>query len=393
MSDADSIHVLLKQAGPIPLDVSLACNTGEILVILGPSGSGKTTILRAISGLYTPEFGNVRCNGEQWLDTAANINLPVQQRHIGMVFQHYALFPHKTAVQNIMLPLTRTSYKQKRAAAENLLRTMNMQGLEERYPHQLSGGQQQRVALARALARDPGVLLLDEPFSAVDQQTRRKLVRELVSLRQRFKLPIIHVTHDLNEARRIADRLCIIHHGKTLQIDTPDQVMNHPDNADIASLIGHYNIFEGEVSAHDHDAKTTHIEWYGHTLTTRYRPEFEPHAEIDWVIPSDSIILHRRDRPSKGERENPVKGRIDELLPLGENASITIATEQDQLLYLSVPTHVARRNRLAQGGDISVSLLAERIHLMNKSEPLTKNEKYPQMTQMDADKNRKDEEP
>ena len=96
-------------------------------------------------------------NGEQWLDTATNINLPVQQRHIGMVFQHYALFPHKTAVQNIMLPLTRTSNKQKRAVAENLLRTMNMQGLEERYPHQLSGGQQQRVALARALgARPPG---------------------------------------------------------------------------------------------------------------------------------------------------------------------------------------------------------------------------------------------
>ena len=244
---------------------------------------------------------------------------------------------------------------------------MNMEGLEERYPHQLSGGQQQRVALARALARDPGVLLLDEPFSAVDQQTRRKLVRELVSLRQRFKLPIIHVTHDLNEARRIADRLCIIHHGKTLQSDTPDEVINHPDSADVASLIGHYNIFEGKVIAHDHDAKTTCIEWHGHTLTTRYRPELEPHVEIDWVIPSDSIILHRRDRPSKGERENPVKGRIDELLPLGENASISIATGQDQSLYLSVPTHVARRNRLAQGGDVTVSLLAERIHLMKTS--------------------------
>ena len=367
MSDTDTIHVRLKQTGPIPLDVSLACNTGEILVILGPSGSGKTTILRAISGLYTPKSGTVRCHGEQWLDTAANINLPVQQRHIGMVFQHYALFPHKTALQNIMLPLTRASNKQKRSVAENLLRTMNMQGLEERYPHQLSGGQQQRVALARALARDPRVLLLDEPFSAVDQQTRRKLVRELVALRRRFKLPIIHVTHDLNEARRIADRLCIIHHGKTLQSDTPDMVINHPDNADVASLIGHYNIFDGKVIDHDHDAKTTRIEWRSHTLTTRYRPEFEPHAEIDWVIPSDSIILHRVDRPSQGERENPVKGHIDELIPLGENTSITIATGQDQSLYLSVPTHVARRNRLAQGRDITVSLLAESIHLMTKT--------------------------
>ncbi len=365
MSDADAIHVRLKQTGPIPLDVSLSCNTGEILVILGPSGSGKTTILRAISGLYTPESGQVRCNGEQWLDTAAGINLPVQQRHIGMVFQNYALFPHKTALQNIMLPLTRTGNEQNRTVAENLLRAINMQGLGERYPHQLSGGQQQRIALARALARDPRVLLLDEPFSAVDQQTRRKLVRELVSLRQRFKLPIIHVTHDLNEARRIADRLCIIHHGAALQSDTPDQVMNHPDNADVASLIGHYNIFRGEVIEHDHDAETTHIKWQDHTLTTRYRPEFELRTEIDWVIPSDSIILHRRDRPSQGERENPIKGQIDELIPLGENTSITMTTEQNQSLYLSVPTHVARRNRLAQGGAVTVSLLAQGIHLMS----------------------------
>lgn len=366
MPDTDSIHVRLKQTDPIPLDVSLSCNTGEILVILGPSGSGKTTILRAISGLYTPASGNVRCTGEQWLDTDSGINLPVQQRHIGMVFQNYALFPHNTALQNIMLPLTRAGKEQKRAVAENLLRAMNMQGLGERYPHQLSGGQQQRVALARALARDPRVLLLDEPFSAVDQQTRRKLVRELVGLRQRFKLPIIHVTHDLNEARRIADRLCVIHHGTTLQSDTPDQVMNHPHSADVASLIGHYNIFRGKVIEHDHDAKITRIEWQGYALTTRYRPEFEPDTETDWVIPSDSIILHRRDRPSQGERENPVKGHIDEYIPLGETTSLTIASEQEQLLYLSVPTHVARRNRLAQGGAVTVSLLADSIHLMKK---------------------------
>ena len=366
MSAADAIHVRLKQTEPIPLDVSLTCNTGEVLVVLGPSGSGKTTILRAISGLYTPASGSVRYNGEQWLDTAAGINLPVQRRHIGMVFQNHALFPHKTALENIMLPLIRSSNEQRRTIAENLLRAMNMQGLGGRYPHQLSGGQQQRIALARALARNPRVLLLDEPFSSVDQQTRRKLVRELVSLKQRFKLPTIHVTHDLNEARRIADRLCIIHHGATLQSDTPEQVMNHPDNADVASLLGHYNIFRGEVIEHEHDANTTRIKWHGHTLTTRYRPELELHAEIDWVIPADSIILHRRDRPSQGERENPVKGHISEFIPLGETTALTIAIGPDQSLYLSVPTHVARRNRLAQGGDITVSLLADNIHLMKK---------------------------
>ena len=362
-----AITVRLQQAGPIPLDVSLSCNSGEILVILGPSGSGKTTILRAISGLYTPASGAIRCRDEQWFDSAAGINLPVQRRSIGMVFQHYALFPHRTALQNIMIALPAPANVHKRNRAEELLRAMNMQGLGERYPQQLSGGQQQRVALARALARDPGVLLLDEPFSAVDQQTRRKLVRELVSLKRYFKLPVIHVTHDLNEARRIADRLCIIHHGKTLQSDTPEQVMNHPDSADVASLIGHYNIFRARVAAHDHEAQTTRIEWNGRSLNARYQPEFAPNEETDWIIPADSVILHRRDRPSRGERENPVQGRINELVPLGENTSITMTSGQDQSLYLSVPTHVTRRNRLEQGGDITVSLLAEGVHLMKKA--------------------------
>ena len=365
-NDTESIQVRLRQDGPIPLDVSLSCNTGEILVILGPSGSGKTTILRAVSGLYRPETGNIRCHGEQWLDTAAGINLPVQQRRIGMVFQHYALFPHMTALENIMIALQRHAPGSKRAHAEKLLRTMNMEGLGGRYPQQLSGGQQQRVALARALARDPGVLLLDEPFSAVDQQTRRKLVRELVTLRQQFKLPIIHVTHDLNEARRIADRLCVIRRGKTLQSDTPDRVMNQPDSADVAALIGHYNIFSARIVEHDSESGTTRVEWNGHTLDAPHRPEFDPGTETDWVIPAGSIILHRRDRPSRGERENPVKGQIEELVPLGENTAITMATGRDQSLHLTVPTHVARRNGLAQGGDISVSLLSDSIHLMKK---------------------------
>jgi len=367
MTDTDAISVRLQQPGPIPLDVSLSCNTGEILVILGPSGSGKTTILRSISGLYTPASGAIRCHGEQWLDRANGVNLPVQRRRIGMVFQQYALFPHRTALQNIMLALHDGPRRRQRDTAQNLLRAMHMEGLEERYPQQLSGGQQQRVALARALARDPSALLLDEPFSAVDQQTRRKLVRELVSLKQHFKLPIIHVTHDLNEARRIADRLCIIHHGKTLQSAAPEQVMNHPDSAAIASLIGHYNIFRARVAGHDQHAQTTRIEWGSLPLNARYRPEFAPGATADWVIPADSIILHRRDRPSQGERENPVPGRIEELLPLGEHAALTMKTAQGESLYLNIPTHVARRNQLSKGNDISVSLLAERIHLMKTS--------------------------
>jgi molybdate transport system ATP-binding protein len=357
----------LKQLKPIPLDVNFSCATGEILVILGPSGSGKTTILRSIAGLYTPASGKIDSKDGSWLDSDNNRDIPIQKRQVGMVFQQYALFPHLTALNNITVALSHKEKQQRIRKAEELLERVNMQGLGSRYPHQLSGGQQQRIALARALARDPKVLLLDEPFSAVDQQTRRKLVRELVQLRTQLDIPIIHVTHDLNEARRIADRICIIHHGSTLQVDTPQKIMSQPDDKNVAHLLGHYNVFNGKIDKHDDEAKKTYIKWCGHVLESSHRPEFDPDEEIDWVIPSEKLILHRRDRPSKGEKENPVSGEIEEFIPLGENSSVTMkVTESEELLTMSVPGHVAQRNGLDKGEAITVSLLSEGIHLMRK---------------------------
>ncbi len=364
MSDK-AIDVSLQQNSPIPLDVNFSCNTGEILVILGPSGSGKTTILRSIAGLYTPRTGRIRSNGEIWFDSAHGRKLAIQQRRTGMVFQHYALFPHLSALKNITAALSHLDKAKRMARAEELLARVNMQGLGSRYPHQLSGGQQQRIALARALARDPKVLLLDEPFSAVDQQTRRKLVRELVQLRSRLAIPIIHVTHDLNEARRIANRICIIHHGKTLQIDTPKNIMSQPLNRNVAFLVGHYNVFSATIEKHDNENRKTYIKWFNHMLETPYRPELDAGMEIDWVIPAENLILHRRDRPSKGEKENPVSGDIEEFIPLGETSSVTIkAHGTEQLLTMSVSSHVARRNGLGKGGILSLSLLSKGIHLM-----------------------------
>jgi molybdate transport system ATP-binding protein len=365
----NSIDVHLDQQSPIPLDVSFTCATGEILVILGPSGSGKTTILRSIAGLYTPSKGRINNSDGDWFDTAKDLNIAIQKRRVGMVFQHYALFSHLNALSNISIALSGGGDSESNSKAEKLLEMVNMQGLGQRFPAQLSGGQQQRVALARALARDPKVLLLDEPFSAVDQQTRRKLVRELVQLRGQLKIPIIHVTHDLNEARRIADKICIIHHGKTLQIDTPEIIMSQPKNRNVAHLVGHYNVFKASVDKHDESLKKTYIQWNKHILETPIRAEFSVGEEIDWVIPSENLILHRRDRPSKGERENPISGNIEEFIPLGENSSVTFKVDDSQeLLTMSVPSHVAQRNGLRTGGAISVSLLSEGIHLMSKKQ-------------------------
>ena len=362
-----SVSVQVRQQGPIPLDIELACHTGEILVIVGPSGSGKTTLLRSIAGLYRPASGKISCGTRTWLDTEAGINVKIQGRRVGMVFQNYALFPHMNVMHNIAVAMGHLPGERKNHRIQELLESVNMTGMGGRYPWQLSGGQQQRVALARALARDPEVLLLDEPFSAVDQQTRRKLVRELVLLHAHVRIPIIHVTHDLNEAKRVADRICIIHHGKSLQIGSPEAIMTKPVSADVAYQTGHYNIFSGKIIRHDAGNRKTYIQWNSYLLEAAYHPQIPAGTEIDWMIPVENLILHRRDRPSRGERENPVTGTIEEFYSLGENSSVTIrVSETEELLHLTVPTHVARRNSLDIEGAITVSLLAEGIHLMQR---------------------------
>ena len=360
-----ALTIKLQQSAPIPLDAEFTVKQGEILAILGPSGSGKTTILRSIAGLYTPYSGSITCNNQPWFNSNDAVNLPTQQRSVGFMFQQYALFPHLSVEQNIVTALGHVDKDEQPGRVKKLLQMVNMEGLDSRYPHQLSGGQQQRAALARALAREPKVLLLDEPFSSVDHQTRRKLVRELVQLRTQLNMPIVHVTHDLREARRLADKISIIHHGKTLQTDTPNSIMSKPVNAEVAHLTGHYNIFTGEVKNHDANVEKTYLAWFDYVLETPYRPEIDIGKKIDWVIPSENIILHRHDRPSKGERENPVSGKIEEFIPLGESSAVTLKVNQtDQYLYMSIPTHVARRNQIEKDTEISVSLLCEGIHMM-----------------------------
>ncbi|MEX0840260.1 MAG: ABC transporter ATP-binding protein [Parvibaculum sp.] len=231
------LTVRLRQDKLIPLDVDFAVAPGEAMALVGPSGSGKTTTLRAIAGLYRPVAGRIACNGMAWFDSAAGIHMPARQRRAGLVFQSYALFPHLTALANVMEALNDTAREMRREAAMALLARVHLDGLEERRPAQLSGGEQQRVAVARALARRPDVLLLDEPFSAVDRVTRRKLRRELAELRRDLPMPVVLVTHDLDDVTRLADRLCVMHKGRILQSGTVAEVMTQPASAEIAELL------------------------------------------------------------------------------------------------------------------------------------------------------------
>jgi len=368
MAEADEtgLSVQLMQQRPIPLRAELDCGPGELVALVGPSGSGKTTILRCIAGLHRPEGGVIQCGGVHWLDLDHGVSLSPQDRCCGVVFQHYALFPHMTALQNIAAAMGHRAPRERDAHARELLELVHLAGLERRRPAELSGGQQQRVALARALARNPKVLLLDEPFAAVDRVTRRKLQRELAQLRARVKIPILMVTHDLDEARSLADRMYILYRGQTLQHGTPAELMAKPSMVRVARLLDLQNLFDGEVLAHEPDRGRTLIRWLNYVFETAYAPSFSPGTRVAWVIPPESVILHRRDRPSAGEQENPVTGVVGELVQLGETTSVTMLVNgsADSRLNLSIATHHARRNSVAAGATLSASLLASGIHLI-----------------------------
>jgi len=365
MSARQELFVELRQDAPIPLAASFSCAPGEVLALVGPSGSGKSTILRSIAGTYRPANGTVRINDRSWFSAAEEIHVPPQRRAVGMVFQSYALFPHMTALGNLVAAMGHLPRSAREARAREILELVHLSGLEQRRPAQLSGGQQQRVAVARAIAREPEVLLLDEPFSAVDKATRQRLYREIAELRRALNMPVVLVTHDLDEATMLADRMTVLHRGRTLQTGRPEEVTTRPVSAEVARLVDLRNLFTGTVAGHEPGARTI-LDWKGLRLETAARPELAPGQPVSWVVPDGFVVLHRRDRPSRGEHENPVPGNIDTVLVIGQTAHLTLRprNEQELPLHFSVPLHVARRNNIAAGVEASVSLLAEGIHLM-----------------------------
>ena len=223
---------------PVSFDLELRCPPGRVLALVGASGAGKSTVLRCIAGLHRPDAGLVRCAGRTWLDTAAGIDLPPHRRAAGLVFQDYALFPHMTALANVAAAMGHFPRRERTERARALLSLARLDGLGGHLPAELSGGQQQRVALARALAREPGVLLLDEPFSAVDRPTRRALQADLADLRRRLAIPVILVTHDLDDTLLLADEVAVLDAGRVLQRGPPAEVARHPAGPRVAWLLG-----------------------------------------------------------------------------------------------------------------------------------------------------------
>ncbi len=250
-----AVENITKRFGQYPAlhGIDLEVRPGEFIALLGPSGSGKTTLLRIIAGLEFQDEGQVLFNGEDVSERS------VGERQVGFVFQHYALFRHMTVAENVAFGLTVRKARDRpakaaiRARSEELLRLVQLEGLGARYPGQLSGGQRQRVALARALAIEPRLLLLDEPFGALDAKVRKDLRRWLRDLHKQMGLTSIFVTHDQEEALELADRVVVMDHGRIDQVGTPEQVYMEPATPFVSNFVGETNLLGGGLHVRPHD--------------------------------------------------------------------------------------------------------------------------------------------
>ncbi len=306
-----ALEVSLRQAGPIPLDVEFSSGPGEVLAVFGPSGSGKSTILRSIAGLYVPAEARVRCGSETWTDTARGHLMPVHERRLGFVFQDYALFPHLTALDNVITALGHLPRRDRRQRATHLLEQMRLPDRAESKPAALSGGERQRVALARALARDPRVLLLDEPFAAVDRAVKRRLQDQVDDVHQALDAPLVLVTHDFDDVVRLASHLLVLHEGRAVASGPVHAVTSRPDLVWLRDAIGLGSVIEALVTHVDRERGLVTLAFDGGVLLAPHRT-LVVGTSVRVRIPAREVIL-ATDAPTGLSLHNVLGGEVSAL--------------------------------------------------------------------------------
>ncbi|MDR4521685.1 MAG: sulfate ABC transporter ATP-binding protein [Nitrosomonas sp.] len=341
------IRNLSKQFGTFTAlhDVSLEVRSGELLALLGPSGSGKTTLLRVIAGLETADSGQVRFNNE---DTT---HQSIRDRQVGFVFQHYALFRNMTIFENVAFGLrvrpkhSRLKDAEIRERVISLLKLVQLDWLADRYPHQLSGGQRQRIALARALAVEPKVLLLDEPFGALDAKVRKELRIWLRRLHDDMHITSVFVTHDQEEALEVSDRVVVMNEGRIEQIGTPDAVYERPANPFVYEFLGHVNLFHGRI--HRGRAIISDIE-----IEAPEHAEAENMAAIAYVRPHDIEV----DRVKNGE--SALAAHIIHIVSIGPVVRLELAHDDSankNLVQVEISKDRFRTLQLEKGDRVFVT--------------------------------------
>ena len=343
------------------LDVSFEMGN-ELVVLFGPSGSGKTTLFKCISGITEPDSGKITVGNKVYYDKDQKINLPIQKRNLGYVFQNYTLFPHMSVRKNIECGLKGWEKKDREERVMEMLSLLHIEELEMRYPSQLSGGQKQRVALARALAPKPGILLLDEPFSALDMEIRTKLAEKIKTLQKKIKIPLLFITHNLEEAFLLADRILILHGGEVQQFGTPEEIFYHPENRHVAELIGMSNIFdEAEVERYDEESKSIVLK--SGDMTIRVSSiNFKPGEKVSWGIHPENITLLLPDSGSEYQDENIYSAHVTNILNNGPRKRIKLKLiRQNKTLTAEVPAQFFDSMKLHAGSLCLVKLEMSKV--------------------------------
>jgi molybdate transport system ATP-binding protein len=354
-----------KRFGPngqtnFALDVAFTAGEG-ITVVFGPSGSGKTTTLRAIAGMVTLDEGKIALDRRVYFDSAAQVNLPMQRRRVGFVFQDYLLFPHLTALENVLYGIHASSEKARQKRAREILDLVGVDHAAERRPRSLSGGEQQRVALARAIGSDPAILLLDEPLSAVDVATRSRLLDEIVDLQRKTHIPFLYVTHSPADAVRIGDSLLVLSQGRIVQQGKPLEVFNAPLNVPAAQVVGTENILLGTLAEHQPEQGISVVD-LGQCRIIIPHADLPTGSRVTLGIRADDIIV-AREPVTRTSARNLLAGKVKHLLRDGERVELVAGCGVD--LKVRITPQAAQALELAPGVDIYLLIKANACRLLS----------------------------
>jgi molybdate transport system ATP-binding protein len=363
---------IVKEIGSFRLNIDLTAQS-QVTALFGPSGSGKSLTLQCIAGLLAPDSGQIAIGERTLYDAAAGVNLPSRERRVGYLFQNYALFPHLTAAENIAYGLHRLPKSERAERLQEALRTVRLEGMAERYPAQLSGGQQQRVALARALVGRPAILLLDEPFAALDSIVRAQLQQELLQILRAVPIPAVLVTHQLDEAYALSREMAVLEAGRVLQAGPRDEVYYRPRTRAVAELVGASNFLPGTVV--DAADKATRIagpgglELWGPPVAG-----FQPGRQVTCCIRPEHVMVVRKDRAadeSPGAFETWLPGRMIEEVHYGSHVSLCFRPDPPGAgrppvpdLMITVATYMYHRLEIGADPRQTVALKARYLHLI-----------------------------
>jgi len=336
--------------------VTLRAEAGELVCLLGPSGCGKTTTLRMIAGLLAPDEGEIRLGDTKVFSSTDNIDIPAEKRHVGMVFQSYAIWPHYTVCDNVAYPLKlrRMSRREIEDRVAWVLDLVELRDLRDRYPGELSGGQQQRVALARALVYSPRILLLDEPLANLDARVRDSVRVEIRALQQKAKITTIYVTHDQDEAMVLSDRVIVMEAGKVAQDGPPAEIYRRPASPFVAAFVGDSNLIHGIVSRIEGEHCIVQIDDEHELVSSDASNQWQQGESLTLAVRPEDFTLHHLEPVL---RPNLWRVKVLDSLYLGSKVMYSVGLGSRTLQVQADPYFEMRRG----GPDIFLSLEADRV--------------------------------